>query len=90
MITQEDLRGLINDEPEMIRAYYEAVNAVIEYRKDVAAIQPNQRNTAQLKKKQFAATIKLIQFANGIVFNDQPLSEEDKKLVRHWVVDALA
>jgi len=88
MITQKDLHALANDNPEMLRAYHQAVTAVIEYRKEVAAIQPGLRIAARLKKKQFAATLTLIQFANTIVFNGRPLSQEDKKLVRHWIAEA--
>jgi hypothetical protein len=71
--------------PEMLRAYRQAANAVIEYRKEVAAIRPGQLTTARFKIKQFAATLQLMQFAKSIVFNCQPLSVEDQKIVRHWI-----
>ena len=91
MITQKDLQELTNDKPEMVRAYYEAMNAVIDYQNEVAAIQPSPSwNAARLKKKQFAATTKLVRFAQRVVFNGQRLSEKDKELVRHWVAGALA
>jgi hypothetical protein len=30
----------------------------------------------------------MMQIANGFVFNGQPISEEEKKLVHHWIADA--
>ena len=78
-----------NDSPEMLRAYRQVVNAIVEYRKEVAAIEPGLRTTVRFKQRQFAATLKLIQFANSIVFNGRPLSQEDRKLVRHWIAEAV-
>jgi len=68
-MTQRDLHALANDNPEMLHAYYQAMNAVIEYRNEVGAIQPDEWITAQLKKKQLAATLQLMQFANSVAFN---------------------
>jgi len=63
------LRALANDNPETLRAYYQAMNAIIEYRNEVGAIEPDQWLTAQLKKKQLAATLRLLHFANSVLFN---------------------
>jgi hypothetical protein len=68
-MAERDLRALTNDSPETLHAYYQAMNAVVEYRNEVGAIQPDQWITAQLKKKQLAATLQLMQFANTILFN---------------------
>jgi hypothetical protein len=54
----------------------------------MSAIQPSLRITARLKKNQFAATRKLIHFADSIVFNGLTLSQEGKRLVRHWIAVA--
>jgi hypothetical protein len=89
MITKQDLHAIANDSPEMIRAYRQVVNAIVEYRKEVAAIEPGLRTTVRFKQRQFAATLKLIQFANSIVFNGRPLSQEDRNLVRHWIAEAV-
>jgi hypothetical protein len=90
MISEKDLQELTNDKPEVVRAYYEAVNAVTDYQNELAAIRPClSRNAARLKKKQFAATTKLVRFAQRVVFNGRRLSQEDKVLVRHWAAGAL-
>jgi len=87
MITEKDLQELTNDKPEVVRAYHEAVNAVMDY---LSAIRPRlSRNVARLRKKQFAATTKLVRFAQRVVFNGRRLSEEDKVLVRRWAAGAL-
>jgi hypothetical protein len=88
MITQEDLYALAKDRPEMMRAFYSAVNAIIEYRKELAANQSGLWAVARLKKKQLAATFQTTHFPSGIVFNGQPISEEEKKLVQNWIVEA--
>jgi hypothetical protein len=88
MITEQDLRAIASNSPETLHAYRQAVNAIVAYRREVAAIQPGLGTTIRLRKTQFAATRKLIQFANRIVFNGRPLSQEDKKLVRHWIANA--
>jgi hypothetical protein len=68
-MAQRDLHALAHDNPETLHAYYEAINAVIDYRNEVATSQPDQWITAQLKEKQLAATLKLMQFANNVLFN---------------------
>jgi len=45
------------------------MNAVIEYHNEVGAIEPDQWLTARLKKKQLAATLRLMHFANNVLFN---------------------
>ena len=60
----------------------------LEYRRETSAIQPSLRITARLRKNQFAATRKLIHFADSIMFNGLTLSREDKRLVRHWIAVA--
>jgi uncharacterized protein (DUF849 family) len=87
-ITEDDLCALGKTHPEMALAYWKAVNAIIEYRKDSAAKQSGLWAAARLKKKQLAATFDLFQFLNGIVFEGQPLSEEEKLLVTEWVTNA--
>jgi hypothetical protein len=68
-MAQKDLHALANDNPKILHAYYQAVNAVIEYRNEVGTIQPDQWLTVQLKEKQLAATLRLMQFANAVVFD---------------------
>jgi hypothetical protein len=34
------------------------------------------------------ACFQAIDFATRVVFNGQPISEEEKKLVQHWIVEA--
>ena len=68
IMTQRDLRALANGNPEMLHAYYQTVSAVIEYRRELGAIQPDQWITTQLKQKQLIATLQLMQFANGVAF----------------------
>jgi hypothetical protein len=68
-MTQRDLYALANDNPEMLYAYYQSTNAVIEYRNEMAAIQPDQWIRTQLKEKQLRATIRLMRFANGVAFS---------------------
>jgi len=90
MITEKNLHELTNDKPEVVRAYHEAVNAVTDYQNELSAIRHRpSRNVARLRKKQFAATTKLVRFAQRVVFNGRRLSEEDRVLVRHWVAGAL-
>jgi hypothetical protein len=67
-MTQRDLHALANDNPEMLYAYYRAMNAVIEYRNEMAAIRPNHGISTQLKDKQLMATIRLMRFANRVAF----------------------
>jgi hypothetical protein len=67
-MTQRDLHALANDDPEMLYAYYQAMNAVIEYRSEMAAIQPDQWITTQLKENQLIATRRLMQFADRVAF----------------------
>ena len=88
MITEADFYEIAKSRPEMMRAYYKAVDAIIEVRKEVATNQSGLWATARLRKKQFTATFLLLQFTNGFIFNGQPLSEEDKKLVRNWIEGA--
>ena len=88
MITEADFYKIAKSRPEMMRAYYKAVDAIIEVRKEVATNQSGLWATARLRKKQFTATFLLLQFTNGFIFNGQPLLEEDKKLVRNWIEGA--
>ena len=88
MITEADFYEIAKSRPEMMRAYYKAVDAIIEVRKEVATNQSGLWATARLRKKQFTTTFLLLQFTNGFIFNAQPLSEEDKTLVRNWIVGA--
>jgi predicted Zn-dependent protease with MMP-like domain len=88
MITEADFYAIAKARPEMMRAFYKAVDAITEVRKEVATNQSGLWATARLKKKEFTATFLLKQFASGFLFNGQPLSEEDKKLVHHWIIGA--
>jgi hypothetical protein len=88
MITEQDFLAFAEAKPEMIRTFYKAVNAVIEYRKEEAANQSGWWATARLKKKQLAVTFLMIHFPNSIIFDGQPISEEEKKLVRSWILSA--
>jgi len=90
MITQKGLQELTHDKAEMIRAYYDAINAVIHYQNELAAVPLSPSwSAARLRKRQFAATTQLVRFAQRIVFNGRRLSEKDKERVRHWVANAL-
>jgi len=41
-----------------------------------------------LRKKQYDATFLMFRFAHGFVFNGRPISEEEKKLVHHTIINA--
>jgi hypothetical protein len=88
VITEEAFYAIAKARPEMMQAFYKAVNAIIEYRKEIATNQSGWFAAARLKKKQLAATFLAMQFADGLVFNGQPISEEEKKLVQNWIIGA--
>ena len=88
MITEADFYEIAKSRPEMMRAYYKAVDAFIEVRKEVATNQSGLWATARLRKKQFTATFLLLQFTDGFIFNGQPLSEEDEKVRPNWIEGA--
>jgi hypothetical protein len=88
MITEEDFYRAANARPELIRAFCNAVNAVIDLRKEAAARQPGPWAGVRLKEKQAAATLLITQFADGLVFNGRPLSEDEKTLAQSWIMRA--
>jgi|RhiMethySRZTD1v2_1073278.scaffolds.fasta_scaffold154790_3 hypothetical protein len=88
MFTQEDLCAIAKNDPEMIRAYYEAVHAIIDFRQELAKNQSGLWAGARLKKKQVDATFLAKRFSRGVVFNGQPISEDDRKRVELWLIDA--
>lgn len=88
MITEADFYEIAKSRPEMMRAFYKAVNAIIEVRKEEAKNPSGLWATARFKKKQFDANFLTRQFISGFVFNGQPLSEPEKKLVFNWIVGA--
>jgi hypothetical protein len=69
MITQKHLRSLTNDNPAMLRACRQAMNALTKYRNEVTEIEPGQLVTVHLKKKQLRATLRLMQLAQSILCN---------------------
>ena len=69
MITHEHLHSLANDNPAMLRACRQAMNALTKYRNELTEIEPGQLLTAHLKKKQLRATLRLMQFAQSIFCN---------------------
>lgn len=88
MLTEEKFYAFAKDRPEVMRAFYKAVNAIIDFRKEFATSQSGWWATARLKKKEFEAKFLMLHFADRFVFNGQPLSEEEKRHVRHWIVAA--
>jgi hypothetical protein len=88
MITESDFYQLAKANPTMMRAFYEAVNAIIDYRNEAEASQGGLWAKMRLKKKQFDATFLVKQFARGLVFNGQPASEEEKRQVERWIIEA--
>ncbi|SRR5258706_9026022 len=88
MITEEDFFTIANDRPEMLRAFSGTVNAIIEYRKEVAANPSGFWAKMRLKKKQLSVTFQVKRFADGFDFNGQHLSEEEGKLVEGWLIAA--
>jgi hypothetical protein len=69
MILRKHFRALTDVNPEMLRAYRRAANAVTKYRNEVTAIHRHELITAKLKKKQLAATVRLMRFANSVLCN---------------------
>lgn len=87
MLTQQDLFVIAKDQPAIMPAFYKAVNAIIEYRKEIATKKSGLRAKSRLKKKQFAASSLMMDFADGFVFNGKPISEAEKMLVRQWIIE---
>jgi hypothetical protein len=88
MITEEDFYAIAKARPEMMQGFYKAVNAIIECRKEAATNQSGLWAKARQKKKEFNATFLVHQFADSFIFNGQPISEEEKKLVHSWIFGA--
>ncbi len=88
MLTEQDFFAIAEARPEMMRAFYKAVNAIIECRKEEATNPSGLWATARFKKKQFDANFLTRRFISGFVFNGQSLSEEEKKVVFNWIVGA--
>jgi hypothetical protein len=89
MITEEDFYAIAASRPGLIRAFCNAVDAVIGLRQEAAAArQSDAWADVRLKDKQAAATLLMTQFADGVIFNDQPISEDEKKLVQSWILRA--
>jgi hypothetical protein len=89
MITQEELFEMAKTKPEIKEAFYKAVGAILDLRKEVAASGTGFFANIRLKKKQLAATFLSMNFASGLVRLDgSKLSEEERELVMQWIVDA--
>jgi hypothetical protein len=88
MITQKDFYEIAKNNPELMRAYYNAVQAIIDLREEVAKNQSGLWASARLRKKEFSATFQVIDIGNRLIFNGQPISEEEKKLVQRWIINA--
>ena len=87
MITEDDFYTIAKTKPDVIRLFCNAVNAVIDMRKDaVAPLSP--WADVRLKEKQAVATQRMIQFADCFVADGQMLSEDEKKLVQSWILRA--
>jgi hypothetical protein len=88
MFSQQDFYAMAKDRPEMLREYYDAVYSIIDLRQDLAKSPSGLWAKARQKKKQLATTFRLLHFPDRIVFNGQPLSEEEKDLVKKWIIEA--
>jgi hypothetical protein len=88
MITEEEFYAAANDRPELIRAFCNAVNAVIDLRKEAAARQSSPWAGVRLNEKQATVTRLITQFADGLVIDGQPLAEDEKMLAQNWILRA--
>jgi hypothetical protein len=88
MITEREFYEIAKDTPELMRAYYKAVFAIVEVRKEEAKNKSGLWAEMRLKKKQYDATFLTFQVADGFRFNGRPLSEEEKIQVHSWIAHA--
>jgi hypothetical protein len=88
MLTQEGFYAMAKDRPEILRSFYNAVHALIEYRQEADKNPSGLWAKAHLKKTQFSVTFQIQRFASRLVFNGQPLSEEERNLVKKWIIEA--
>jgi hypothetical protein len=91
MISEDDFYAIAEAKPDVIRVFCNAVNAIIDMRKETAAPPTSPSSPwadVRLKEKQAAARELMTQFADCFVANGQPLSEDETKLVQSWVLRA--
>ncbi|WP_426438549.1 hypothetical protein [Bradyrhizobium genosp. P] len=88
MITQQQLYAMSEAQPEIKDAFYKVVSAIIDYRNELAA-PSGLFASMRRKKKQFAATFLCKEFSGGFIMDGgRKLSEEERQLVEHWLVEA--
>lgn len=87
-MTEEDFYAIAKAKPDVIRAFCNAVNAVIDMRNAAAQLHSGHWAGVHLREKQTAATLKMTQFADCFAAGGRPLSEDEKKQVQSWIVRA--
>ena len=87
-MTEEDFYAIAKTKPDVIRLFCNAVNAVIDMRKEAAQLQSGHWAGVRLKEKQTAAALLITEFADCFAAGGRPLAEDEKKLVQSWVVRA--
>jgi hypothetical protein len=88
MITQEKLLAIAQAEPEMRRAFQAAVHVVAELRREAAKNKRGLWAGLRLKRKGVSAVFLTDRFISGLVFNGTPISEQERTLIRDWIVGA--
>ena len=88
MITEADFLAIFEARPEMRVALRKAIDAIVELRKEAAKNRSGLWAKFRLKRKSFSAVYLTENFVSGFVHFGHPASEENKELIRAWVVGA--
>jgi hypothetical protein len=87
-MTEDDFYAIAKARPDVIRAFCNAVNAVIDMRREAAAPPSSPWADVRLKEKQATATQLMDEFAGSLIVDGRPLSDDQKKLVQSWILRA--
>ena len=88
MITQDEFLAIADSRPEMKRAFQAAVHATVVFRKEAAKNKRGILSQLRLRKRGFSAIFLTNRVLSGFIYNGQPASEQDKELIRSWIVGA--
>jgi hypothetical protein len=89
MITQEQLYRISKASPAMLEAFYNAVGAILDYRRDLAELRPGWFTSIRQTRKALKATYLSKRFCDGFVnYIGRKLSEQECKLVKQWIIEA--
>jgi hypothetical protein len=88
MITQDEFLAVFEARPKMKRAFHAAVGAVVELRREAAKNKNGLLAQFKLKRKGVRALFLTDRFISGFVYDGRPASEEEREIIRGWVVGA--